>query len=72
MDSKIRFLALVAICLAAPLLDVLLMLAAIYRAALPDPLLFFELLIPPAVVFNWLAFRIVRSTARAAKRVNVE
>ena len=67
MESRIRFLAMAAVCLVAPFMDLLLILAAIYRAALPDPLLFFELLIPPTVVFNWLAFRIVRSAMRLAK-----
>jgi hypothetical protein len=67
MESKTRVLAMVAVCLAAPLMDALLILAAIFPAALPDPLLFFELLIPPTAVFNWLAFRVVRYAMRAAK-----
>jgi hypothetical protein len=67
MESKIRVVAMIAVCLAAPLMDAVLILAAIFRAALPDPLLFFELLIPPTAVLNWLAFRIVRHALRVAK-----
>ena len=67
MESKIRVLAMIMVCLAAPLMDALLILAAIFPAALPDPLLFFELLIPPTAVLNWLAFRVVRHALRVAK-----
>ena len=57
----VRMLAWISVCLAAPLLDAVLVATAMDPEALPNPVEFFLFLIVPAAILNFLVLRTVFS-----------